>query len=133
MLGKEVFVRLADSFGKSNTKSIIAVFIAEAKTRAGLAGVDQKRRVIDTGKEKTVQKNVDKARVGDIVVFERDHQTLHGKVTAKGICYVTSPFVPSSEPILFVRVIEHPEWKTQALLEQNITEVIITEERVQFT
>jgi hypothetical protein len=77
--------------------------------------------------------NIDKIKAGDIVVFEREEQTLHGRVTSIGYSYVTSPFMSTNEPILFIRVIERPEWREMVLTSKEVKDVIITKERVQFS
>lgn len=76
---------------------------------------------------------IEKIKTGDIVIFERDRQTLHGRVTSKGFHYISSPFISTDEPILFVRVIEHPEWKEIVLTSKEVIDVIITKEKVQFS
>jgi len=72
-------------------------------------------------------------KAGDIVVFERDRQTLHARVSSKGFRYICSPFTNTDEPILFVRVLEHPEWKEIVLTSKDVIDVIILREKVQFS
>ena len=77
--------------------------------------------------------NFDKIRAGDIVVFEREGKMLHGRVSAKGYRYVVRPFVNTDEPILFIRVIEHPEWKEITLSSKEVKNIITIGEVVHFT
>jgi hypothetical protein len=76
---------------------------------------------------------IDKIKTGDVVVFERGEETLHGKVTSIGSRYIISPFMSTDETILFVRVIEHPEWKGITVTAREVKEVIVLGVKVQFS
>lgn len=78
--------------------------------------------------------NIDKVKAGDIVLFERDGQDYHGRVSSIGWQYSISPFMQTKEEsCLFVRCIENPEWDVLTLYANDIKDILVLPEKVSFT
>lgn len=78
--------------------------------------------------------NIDDIRSGDIITFVQDGKRFHGRVSSIGWRYTISPFRQDSEErLLFVRCLEHPDWKELTLKSRDVVDASVIPEKVQFT
>jgi hypothetical protein len=88
--------------------------------------------------------NINKIRVGDVVVFRTLYNPnsgktitiLHGMVNSKGKKFASNMYFNDSNVLcdgLFISVLEYPEWKDVFIKAEDVVKVIIVPEVVHFT
>jgi hypothetical protein len=71
--------------------------------------------------------NIDTIKAGDIVEFRISDNIYHGLVTSKGCKF------PNPHNILYVNVLEHPEWKDAVVMPDQVLKVFVVAEMVNFS
>lgn len=75
--------------------------------------------------------NFDKIKSGDIITFKMEGKIYHGLVTSKGYRFIKC--FRNTDDILYVKVFEHPEWRNFIILADEVTNVTVTPEVVNFS
>jgi len=75
--------------------------------------------------------NIEMIKSGDIIEFRIANDVYHGLVTSKGHKFIKSFHNPDN--LLYITVLEHPEWKDFVVTADKVIKVFVVAEVVNFS